>query len=137
MTTAFSCSKHAKPEITPTGNLGAIATNWHTSSWGGVSNNYLIFKIDAATASATVSSVSVQSFGFAAGDKLLTGIKANSDGSFSCTGKYTYGTNSESSGTRPCTITLQNSNTQMTIDYPAINASFPRVVYVYQKGAVM
>ena len=134
--TAFSCSKHSETEVTPAGIPDALATTWHTSSWGGVSNNYLIFKIDAGTASGMVNIVSVQSFGFAIGDKILTGIKANADGSFSATGKYTYGTNSESSGTRACTMTLQNNNAQLTIDYPAINASFPEVVYVYQKGAV-
>ena len=133
---AFSCSKHSKTEVTPAGIPDALATTWHTSTWGGVNGNYLVFKIDAATASGTVNIVSVQSFGFAIGDKILTGIKANSDGSFSATGKYTYGTNSESSGTRPCTITLQNNGTQLTIDYPAINAQFPEVVYVYQKGTV-
>jgi hypothetical protein len=111
-----------------------VATVWTTPDWGGVADNPLTFNIDATSATGVITAVGSSSFGFAVGDKLFTNITANANGTYSCMGKYTYGTNNSSSSTRSATLSLQNNNTQLTADYPALNSDFPEIIYVYQKS---
>jgi len=127
-----SCSK--KSDTKPAGDISAVAASWTISAFGGVSGNPLSFSIDKASATGTVTAVGSQPFGFAVGDKIFTGITANGDGTYSAQGKYTYGTGNTSSVYRKCTMSLQNSNTQLTVFYPAINSSFPDITYVYQQS---
>ena len=84
----LSCSKSAT--VKPTPSLASLSGLWSVDSWGGVTNNPLTFNIDMSTAIGTVTLIGSQPLGWVVGDKLLTGITANSDGSFSATGKYTY-----------------------------------------------
>jgi len=107
-----SCSKKSNPK--PAGDISVLATSWTVTTWGGVANNPLSFTINKSTAIGTVTSVGTQPFGFAVGDQLYTNITANSNGTFSAKGKYTYGANNASSSTRNCTLSLQNNNTQLT-----------------------
>ena len=132
LVSVFSCTKDNSTKVT--NNLTVISGSWTVSAWGGINGNPLTFSIDATAATGTVTQVGSQPFGFAIGDQLLTNIVYSSSGSYNATGKYTYGPNNATSGTRAAIITLQNSNTQLTIDYPALNSSFPEITYVYQKG---
>jgi len=127
-----SCSK--KSDTKPAGDISALGTSWTVSAFGGVSGNPLSFSISKSTAIGTVTSVGTQPFGFAVGDQIFTNITANSNGTYSAKGKYTFGTNSSSSGTRNCTMSLQNNNTQLTVFYPALNSSVPDITYVYQQS---
>lgn len=131
--TLFSCKKSGSSGAG--GNsLSALSGNWHTTAWGGVNNNILTFSINAGTATGTVTGVGTQPKGFAVGDQLLTAIVYNSPGRYNATGKFTYGPQNDSSGTRAAILTLQNNNTQLTIDYVAINSNFPEIIYVFQAG---
>lgn len=130
-----SCSKKSNPK--PAGNISALATSWTVTAWGGVAGNPLSFTINKSTAVGKVTAVGTQPFGFAIGDQIFTNITANGDGTYSAKGKYTYGTNSSSSGTRNCTMSLQNNNTQLTVFYPALNSSFPDVTYIYQQSSTV
>jgi len=114
-------------------SLQQAKTLTYISAWGGVNNNYLSFSVDPTAATGTVTKVGSQPFNFAIGDKLLTNIIYNAPGRFNATGKFTYGANNSSTKTRAAIITLQNNNTQMTIDYVAIDADFPEIFYVFQQ----
>jgi hypothetical protein len=127
----FSCSKKSDNNNTPAAD--PIVATWTTSAFGGVSSNPLSFKVNSGATTGTVSSVGSSPFGFAVGDQIFTDLKASGAG-YTGMGKYTYGASSENSGTRAVNITLQNNGSQLTADYPAINASFPEIVYVYQKA---
>jgi hypothetical protein len=132
-----SCSKKSDTNK-PAGDISALAaSSWTVSAFGGVAGNPLTFSVNKSTAVGTVTAVGSQPFGFAVGDQLFTNITANTDGTYSAKGKYTYGTNSSSSSTRSCTLSLQNNNTQLTAFYPAINSSFPAITYVYQQSATI
>ncbi len=133
VTVFSSCSKsgNAKPQNTT--NLSALNGIWSVPAWGGVANNTLAFVIQADSTTGVVSQIGSNPFGFAVGDKIFTNIAVSGTGTYSCTGKYTYGTNSTNSSTRSAVMTLQNNNTQLTVDYPAINSSFPEIIYIYQK----
>ena len=130
-----SCSK--KSDTKPaTSNLSTVAAEWTTSAWGGVDGNPLNFTIDANTAIGTITYIGQEPFNFSVGDQLYTKITANSDGTFSATGKFTYGQNNATSSTRGCTLSVQNSGTQLTAYYPAITG-FPELTYIYQKGSTV
>ncbi len=125
-----------KKSDTQSGTADALASlngSWYTSAWGGVNNNSLTFVISSSAATGVITQIGSQTFNFAVGDMLLQNITAGSNGTYNCIGKYTYGTNNQSTSTRAAVLTLQNNNTQLTVDYPALNASFPEIVYVYQK----
>ena len=131
-----SCSKKNDAKPATTNNLSTVATSWTTSAWGGVDGNPLNFTIDANTAVGTITYIGQEPFNFSVGDQLYTKITANSDGTFSATGKYTYGQNNANSSTRGCTLSLQNSGNQLTAYYPAITG-FPALTYIYQKGSTV
>ena len=130
----FGCKKAASTK--PTNNLSLLNGSWNVSAWGGVAGNYIDFTISESTGIGTVTFLDSQPFGFVVGDKLFTDIVYTSAGKYSATGKYTYGTDNTSSGTRAVILTLQNNNTQLTADYPAINSDFPELIYVFQQGTV-
>jgi len=130
-----ACKKDSTTAISAN-SLSPLSGSWTISAWGGVENNLFNFSIDATTGIGTITEVGAQSFGFTAGDKFLTSIIYNSPDRFNASGEYTYGTNNETSGTRAAILTLQNNNTQLTIDYPAINSDFQEIIYVFQKGSV-
>jgi hypothetical protein len=127
-----SCSK--KSNVTPTTGISPLAGNWATTQWGGVSNNTLIFTIDKTSAQGTVDAISGNGFGFASGDIIFSNIKPNSDGTYSCSASYS-ATGSGALSTRSATMSLQNSNTQLTVFYPALNSSFPAITYVFQQSS--
>ena len=131
-----SCSKSNDTKPVTKSNLSLIQGDWYTSGWGGVDGNYFGFNLATGSTTALVTLVGNQPFNFAVGDQMFTGLTLQSNGSYTGMGKYTYGTNNASTGIRAVVITLQNSNTQMTADYPAINASFPEITYIFQKGTV-
>jgi len=131
----FSCKKSAntKPK---TNNLALLEGGWYSADWGGVNNNYVAFTISDTTASGTVTYSGPQSYNFNVGDKMFTNIVYNSPGTYTAQGKYTYGTDNSSTGMRAVTLSLQNNNTQLTADYPALNADFPEIIYVFQQGQI-
>jgi hypothetical protein len=129
--TLTSCSK--QNEAQPQNKLNAISANWTTTAWGGEQNDPLNFTIDPSTAIGTVTSIGGETFNFKPGDHLYFNIKANTDGTYSAQGKYTYGPNNASTSTRDCTLSLQNGGSQLTAFYPAI-PGFPNLTYIYQKG---
>lgn len=125
----LSCKKSISP--TPAVSTDPLNGTWTISAWGGVNGNVLKFIANTDLKAGVVTQVGSQSFGFAVGDQLFSNIVTS--GTYTYTGKYTYGTNNTTSGTRACVLSLQNSNTQLTADYPALNSSFPEIIYVYQK----
>lgn len=131
-----SCTKKSNPKPATKGNITALVANWSVSTWGGVGSNPIDFTIDD-TGIGTITALGSQPFGFSIGDQLFTNITANTDGTFSAKGKYTFGAGNTSSGIRNCTLSLQNSNTQLTAFYPAISSSFPDLTYVFQKGTIV
>ena len=131
-----SCSKSSATKPATTASLSLIQGSWYTSGWGGVNGNYFGFNLATGTTTALVNYIGNQPFNFAIGDQMFTNLALQSDGSYTGMGKYTYGTNNASTSTRAVVITLQNNNTQMTADYPAINASFPEIIYIFVKGSV-
>jgi len=135
--TFSSCKKSGTTPKTNNGNLDALSGPWEITAWGGVQGNILNFTVDATAATGTITQVGTQPFGYAVGDKLFTSIIYNSPGRYNATGKFTYGTNNASSKTRAVILTLQNNNTQVTIDYPAIDADFPEIIYIFQKGSAI
>jgi hypothetical protein len=128
----LSCSK--KSNVTPSNNINLLASAWVTNQWGGVTNNFLIFSVDKSTATGTVTALSGDGFGFTSGDVIYSKIKANSDGTYSCSAAYS-ATGSGVLSFRSATMSLQNSNTQLTVYYPALNSSFPAITYIYQKSS--
>jgi len=133
--TLSACSK--KSNVTPSGgDLGPLYSTWSTPAFGGVNNNALTFAVSSGTTTATITQVGSSPFGFAVGDQIFTNLKASGTG-YTGMGKYTYGSNSQNSGMRAVNITLQNNNTQLTADYPALNSSFPEIIYVYQRVTVL
>ncbi len=129
--TLASCAK--KKLVAPTPDISLLAGNWATTQWG-VYNNTLIFTIDKTTAKGTVDAISNNGFGFVVGDTIFSEIKANSDGTYSCFGWYSP-TGSGPLSTRSATMSLQNNNTQLTVYYPALNAAFPAITYVFQQSS--
>ena len=129
--TLASCGKKdtVKPPLT---DINVLATNWVTREWGGVSNNVLLFTIDKTTAKGMVDAISGDGYGFTTGTVIYSNIKPNGDGTFSASGSYTP-TGSDGMLTRSATMSLQNNNTQLTVYYPALNASYPAITYVYQQ----
>jgi len=132
-----SCKKDsATAPVKKASSLSPLSGSWYISEWGGVQNNGFSFSIDTTTMIGTVTQVSSQPFGYTIGDQFLISIVYNAPGRFNATGEYTYGTNNTTKSTRAAILTLQNNNTQLTIDYPAINADFQEITYVFQKGSV-
>jgi hypothetical protein len=132
LVTLSACSK--KNNVTPTApvDISVLATNWITDQWGGVPGNYLIFTIDKTTAKGTVATILGNVGAFTPGTVIFSNIKPNSDGTYSCSGSYNL-TGSDGLSTRSATMSLQNNNTQLTVFYPAINASYPAITYVFQQ----
>lgn len=128
-----ACSKKSNPTPPSTNNFGGLNATWETTTWGGIANDDLSFVISSSGTDGVVSAVGSPSYNFAVGDKIFTNLVKNANGTFSGMGKYTYGVNSVNSATRAANITLQNNNTQITVDYPEIDSDFPEVIYVYQK----
>lgn len=128
--TLSSCSKKSTPA--PSTDISVLATTWSTDYWGNVQGDVLTFSVDKSTAVATVTSVSGNGYGFAAGNVIYSNIKANGDGTFSCSGSYS--PTGSGFSTRSATMSLQNSNTQLTVYYPAINSSYPAITYIYQQS---
>lgn len=127
-----SCSKKNTPAPSPSNGISLVAGNWVTNEWG-VTNNTLIFTIDKTTDKGTVDAISNNGFGFAPGDIIFSEIKSNGDGTYSCAASYS-ATGSGPLSTRSATMSLQNSNTQLTVFYPALNASYPAITYVFQQS---
>ncbi len=117
------------------GNTDALAklnATWVNTAYGGVNNNTIKVSINSTTSTGTVTEIGAQNFGIVVGDLFFTGITAGTGGAFNGTGLYTYSPGNQKA-TRAVVLTLQNNNTQLTADYPALNASFPEIIYVYQK----
>jgi hypothetical protein len=129
--TLASCAK--KNNVTPAPDISLLAGNWSVNQWGGVDGDVLTFTIDKTTAVGTVDAISGDGFGFAAGTVIYSDIKANADGTYSCSGSY-FPTGSGTLATRSATMSLQNNNTQLTVFYPAINSSYPAITYIYQQA---
>ena len=138
MATSFGCKKSetTKPKNPANINLSVLEGSWYNSDWGGVSGNYTAFVINDTTATGTVSYAGPESYNFNVGDKMFTNIVYKSAGTYTAQGKYTFGTDNSSTAMRDVNITLQNNNTQLTADYPALNANFPEIIYVFQQGSV-
>jgi hypothetical protein len=130
--TLSSCSK--KKDVTPTLDISLLAGNWATSQWGGVTNNTLIFTIDKTSDKGTVDAIRYNGYGFTPGSVIYSDIKANSDGTYSCSGSYS-AIGSSALSTRSATMSLQNNNTQLTVYYPALNSSYPAITYVFQQSS--
>ena len=128
--TLCSCSKKSTPA--PSTDISVLATNWSTNQWGGVVGDMLIFTIDKMTSTGTVDAISGSGYGFTTGTVIYSNIKANGDGTFSCSGSYNP-SGTAGFSTRSATMSLQNNNTQLTVYYPAINTSYPAITYVYQQ----
>ena len=127
------CSCTKKSNVTPSATgISLLAGNWATNEWG-VTNNTLIFTIDKTTAKGTVDAISNNGFGFTVGATIFSEIRANGDGTFSCQASYSPD-GSTNLATRSATMSLQNSNTQLTVYYPALNASYPAITYVFQQS---
>jgi hypothetical protein len=135
LVTLSSCSKKATPTPAASAGISLLAGNWETTQWGGISGDILIFTVDKTTAQGTVDGISGQTFGFSTGTIIFSDIKANTDGTFSCSGAYTQLVTG-AMATRSATMSLQNNNTQLTVNYPAINSSYPAITYVYQQTSV-
>jgi hypothetical protein len=127
-----SCSKKDSVKPTTSTGISLVAGNWATTEWG-VTNNTLIFTIDKTTAKGTVDAISNNGFGFVVGDTIFSEIRANSDGTYSCSASYS-ATGSGPLSVRNATMSLQNNNTQLTVYYPALNSSFPAITYVFQQS---
>jgi len=130
--TLSSCSK--KNNVAPAPDISLLAGNWATGQWGGVINNTLIFTIDKTTAKGIVDANRYDGPGFTPGSVMFSNIKANSDGTYSCTGSYP-GSGTDGVLTRSATMSLQNNNTQLTVYYPAVNSSYTAVTYVFQQSS--
>jgi len=126
------CSCTKKSNVKPSAGITLLAGNWATNEWG-VINNTLIFTIDKTTAKGTVDAISNNGFGFTVGATIFSEIKANGDGTYSCQASYSPD-GSTNLSTRSATMSLQNNNTQLTVYYPAINASYPAITYVFQQS---
>jgi len=131
MSVFISCKKSDK-QSTNIDTLVALNATWVNSAYGGVNSNPIKISINSSTGVGTVTSVGSQNFGIAVGDQFFTNITAGSSGTYNAIGEYTYGSSFQK-GTRPVVLSLQNNNTQLTADYPAINASFPEIIYIFQK----
>lgn len=129
--TFLSCKKSTTTN--PVTNTGPLNGTWAVSAWGGVNGNPLAFVANTTPKTGVVTQVGSQPFGFAVGDQLFSNITVSGTGTYTCTGKYTYGANNSTSGTRAANLSLQNNGTQLTADYPAISSSFPEIIYIYQK----
>jgi hypothetical protein len=125
-----SCGKKDSPTPLST-DISLVAGTWTTNYWGNVQGNVLTFSVDKNTTNATVTSISGNGYGFAAGDLIYSTIKPNADGTFSCGASYS--PTGSGLSTRNATMSLQNSNTQLTVYYPAINSSFPAITYIFTR----
>lgn len=128
-----SCKKSKSDQQQQGNNLGALNATWVNSSWGGVSGDVIKFTISTDATSGTITQLGTPAYGYSVNEVIFTGITPAGSGTYNCMGEYRYGTNYTTVGTRNAVMTLQNSNSQLTVDYPAINASFPEIIYVYQK----
>jgi hypothetical protein len=130
--TLAACSKKDTPK--PATDISLVAGSWVTNQWGGVAGDDLTFSVDKASATGTVTAITGGGYGFTVGTVIFSNIKPNTDGTYSCSGSY----NPTGGGgllTRNATMSLQNNNTQLTVYYPALNASYPAITYVYQKSS--
>ena len=116
---------------------GTLSGTWTTTNWGGVNGDVCTWTVSSDATTGTIKQLGSQTFNFSVGDQLFSDIKASSTGTYSATGKYTYGVNNAQSSTRPCTLTLSNNNNTLVADYPPItsgvNAGFVEIIYIFQK----
>ncbi|RZJ77391.1 MAG: hypothetical protein EOO20_28900 [Chryseobacterium sp.] len=100
-----------------------------------MSNNNLKFRIteNGGVGTGVITEIGSSSFGFAVGDEIYRAIGKTGTGTYTALGKYTYGPGNQSSGYRNSILELQNNNTQLKVTQPALNASFPEIIYIYQK----
>ncbi|MEO6837610.1 MAG: hypothetical protein ABI185_04440 [Ginsengibacter sp.] len=110
---------------------------WSTNNWSGVNGNVCTCVVSSDATTGTITQLGTQPANFSVGDQLFTNIKSSGTGSYSATGKYTYGVNNAQSSTRPCTLNLSNNNTTLVADYPPItsgvNTGFVEITYIFQK----
>jgi hypothetical protein len=132
-----SCSKdNTTSPAKKASALSPLNGSWYISGYGGNANTNLTFSIDTVAATGTVTQITGQAYGLAIGDKFFTNIIYNAPGRYNATAEYTYGTNNTTKGTRAAILTLQNNNTQLSVEYPALNADFPDITYIFRQGSV-
>ncbi len=130
--TIFSCKKNNTGNKA-TNNLGALNGTWVNTSFGGINGNVIKFVVNPDDTTGVITQLGSSAFGFTTGETLFSGITPTGSGTYSSMGTYTFGTNNATTSTRSDVMTLQNNDTQLTVDYPALNVSFPEIIYVYQK----
>ena|ERR1700743_223284 len=130
--TLASCSK--KETSKPSTDISLLAGSWVTNYWGGVQGDDLTFSVDKTTFKGTVTAISGAGYGFTTGTVIFSNIKPNGDGTYSCSGSYNP-SGTDGLQTRAATMSLQNNNTQLTVYYPALNADYPAITYIYQQGS--
>ena len=119
----ISCSKKSN-----TAQPATLTGTWSANNWGGVSGNICTFSVSSGSTTGIITQLGVQTFNFSVGDHLYSNITASVNGTYSATGKYTYGNGNSNVGAATATMTLQNNNTLLLVEYsrdPSTNITPP------------
>jgi len=114
----ISCSKKSD-----TAQPATLTGTWSASNWGGVSGNICTFTVSSSDTTAIITQLGSQPFNFSVGDHIYYNITASGTGAYNATGKYTYGNGNINVGAFTATLTLQNNNKLLLVQYspnPAI-----------------
>ena len=94
--------------------------------------NVIKFVVNSIATKSVITQLGALTFGFKTGEIMYSCITPAVLGTYSCIGTYSFGTNNGITSTPGDIMTLQN-NIQIINDYPALSASFPEIIYIYQK----
>lgn len=129
LVTAFiSCKKSATPQP------ATLTGTWSNNIWYNVSGNICTFSVAPNATTGIITQLGSQPFNFSVGDQLFSNITAAGTGAYHAMGKYTYGAGNAQVGSTVATLTLQNNNKQLYVQYsPDDSTGITPPNYIYKR----